>query len=179
MIEEKRGSIINISSLAANKRVRGFSGISYGVSKAGLERLTWGLAAELGQYNIAVNSLSPSAPMGKKLKPSRLTPEMEKKLPEETRAIYADDDSVVEAFSEAWSFLALQDTRGVTGQRFGSKQLADYLKANGWEAVSAYWRNKLTKAVYVPYDLPDMVYYDTMLKDTIGDAGMKIRYFRK
>jgi NAD(P)-dependent dehydrogenase (short-subunit alcohol dehydrogenase family) len=30
MIEQKRGSIINISSLAANKRVRGFSGISYG-----------------------------------------------------------------------------------------------------------------------------------------------------
>jgi citronellol/citronellal dehydrogenase len=59
MIKQKRGSIINISSCAADKRVRGFSGVAYGVSKAGLERFTWGLAAELGQYNIAVNTIKP------------------------------------------------------------------------------------------------------------------------
>jgi NAD(P)-dependent dehydrogenase (short-subunit alcohol dehydrogenase family) len=176
MKTQGKGSIINISSGSATK---GFiAETAYCPSKYGLEGLTQCLAMELHQYNIAVNSLSPSAPMGKKLKPSKLTPEMEKKLPEETRALYADDDSIVEAFSEAWSFLALQDAHGVTGQRFITKQLADYLKANGWKAATVYWSNKLTKAVYVSYDLPDMVYYDTMLKDTIGDAGMKIRYLR-
>ncbi|HUV34208.1 MAG TPA: SDR family oxidoreductase [Candidatus Desulfaltia sp.] len=177
MKNQGRGSIINISSGSATK---GFiAEVAYCPSKYGLEGLTQCLAMEFFQYNIAVNSLSPSAPEGKKLKPSRLTMSDESKLPDEIIATYADDDSIVEAFSEAWSFLAIQDAHGVTGQRFGTKQLADYLKTNGWEAAVAKWRNKLTKAVYVSYDLPEKVYYDTMLKDKIGDAGQKILYFHE
>ena len=177
MKNQGRGSIINISSGSATK---GFiAEVAYCPSKYGLEGLTQCLAMEFFQYNIAVNSLSPSAPEGKKLKPSRLTMSDESKLPDEIIAKYADDDSIVEAFSEAWSFLAIQDAHGVTGQRFGTKQLADYLKTNGWEAAVAKWRNKLTKAVYVSYDLPEKVYYDTMLKDKIGDAGQKILYFHE
>lgn len=175
MKDQGRGSIINISSGSAT---RGFvAEVAYCPSKYGLEGLTQCLAMEFHQHNIAVNSLSPSAPEGKKLKPSRLTSSEESELPDETRSKYADDDSIVEAFSEAWSFLALQDAHGVTGQRFGTKQLADYLTANGWEVAVANWESKLTKAVYVPYDLPEKVYYDTMLKDKIGDAGQKILHF--
>jgi NAD(P)-dependent dehydrogenase (short-subunit alcohol dehydrogenase family) len=175
MKNQGRGSIINISSGSATK---GFiAEVAYCPSKFGLEGLTQCLAMEFYQYNIAVNSLSPSAPEGKKLKPSRITLSEESKLPDEIRAKYANDDSIVEAFSEAWSFLAIQDAHGVTGQRFGTKQLADYLKANGWEAAVENWKSKLTKAVYVSYDLPEKVYYDTMLKDKIGDAGQKILYF--
>jgi NAD(P)-dependent dehydrogenase (short-subunit alcohol dehydrogenase family) len=177
MKTQGRGSIINISSGSATK---GFiAEIAYCPSKYGLEGLTQCLAMEFYQYNIAVNSLSPSAPEGKKLKPSKLTWGEESKLPEEIRAKYADDDSIVETFSEAWSLLAIQDASGITGQRFVTKQLADYLKAHGWDATVANWKSKLTKAVYVSYELPEMVYYDTMLKDTIGDAGQKIRYFHK
>lgn len=177
MKDQGRGSIINISSGSATK---GFIGeTAYCPSKFGLEGLTQCLAMELYNYNIAVNSLSPSAPEGKKLKPSKLTSSEENRLPDEIRAQYADDNSIVEAFSEAWSFLALQDAHGVTGQRFGTKQLADYLKVNGWSAAVANWRNKLTKAVYVSFDLPEKVYFDTMLKDTIGDAGQKVYYFNK
>jgi NAD(P)-dependent dehydrogenase (short-subunit alcohol dehydrogenase family) len=176
MKKQGKGSIINISSGSAT---RGFlAETAYCPSKFGLEGLTQCLAMEFFQYNIAVNSLAPSAPEGKILKPSRLTSRDEEKIPEELKAKYASDGSIVEAFSEAWSFLALQNARGVTGQRFGSRQLADYLKQNGWEATQAHWRNKLTKAVYVPYDLPDKVNYDTMLKDKIGDAGQKTHYFR-
>ncbi len=175
MKNQGRGSIINISSGSAT---RGFlAEIAYCPSKYGLEGLTQCLAMELHQYNIAVNSLSPSAPDGKKLRPSRLTSSDERNLSDAIRAKYADDDSIVDAFSEAWSFLAVQDAHGVTGQRFGTKQLADYLRENGGEAAVANWKSKLTKAVYVPYELPEKVYYDTMLKDTIGDEGMKIRYF--
>jgi NAD(P)-dependent dehydrogenase (short-subunit alcohol dehydrogenase family) len=177
MKNQGRGSIINISSGSATK---GFiAEVAYCPSKYGLEGLTQCLAMEFFQHNIAVNSLSPSAPEGKKLKPSRLTMSEESKLPDEIIATYADDDSIVEAFSEAWSFLAIQDAHGVTGQRFGTKQLANYLKTNGWEAAVTKWRNKLTKAVYVSYDLPEKVYYDTMLKDKIGDAGQKILYFHE
>ena len=170
------GSIINVSSGSAT---RGFiAETAYCPSKYGLEGLTQCLAMELYQYNIAVNSVSPSAPHGKILKPSRLKSTDEEKVPEALRAKYASDDSIVEAFSKAWSFLALQDARGVTGQRFVTRQLADYINSNGWEATVAYWGKKLTKAVYVPYDIPEKVNYDTMLKDTIGDAGQKTYYFR-
>lgn len=50
---------------------------------------------------------------------------------------------------------------------------------NGWEAAVTNRRNKITKAVYVSFDLPEKVYYDTMLKDKIGDAGQKVHYFNK
>ena len=177
MKDQGKGSIINISSGSAT---RGFvAEIAYCPSKYGLEGLTQCLAMEFHQHNIAVNSLSPSAPEGKRLKPSRLTLDEEKKLPDDVQSKYADDDSIVEAFSEAWSFLAIQDAQGVTGQRFGTKQLDDYLKEKGWDAAVENWKSKLTKAVYVVYDLPERVYYDTMLKDTIGDAGQKILYFNK
>jgi NAD(P)-dependent dehydrogenase (short-subunit alcohol dehydrogenase family) len=177
MKKHGRGSIINISSGSAT---RGFiAEVGYCPSKFGLEGLTQVLAMEFHKYNIAVNSLSPSAPAGKKLKPSKLTPTDESKLPEDIKSKYADDDSIVEAFSEAWSLLALQDAQGITGQRFGTKQLADYLNENGWGATITNWKSKLTKAVYESYDLPEKVYYDTMLKDKIGDAGQKILYFAR
>jgi NAD(P)-dependent dehydrogenase (short-subunit alcohol dehydrogenase family) len=104
MIEEKRGSIINISSLAANKRVRGFSGISYGVSKAGLERFTWGLAAELGQYNIAVNAIKPLNVIGTEGIVAQAPPDADKSQ-------WQTSDLMV----KACTFLAAQDAGGVTG----------------------------------------------------------------
>ena len=55
MIEHKSGSIINISSAAGNVLIKG--SIAYGITKAGLERLTLGLAREMRKHNIAVNAL--------------------------------------------------------------------------------------------------------------------------
>ncbi len=52
------GVIVNISSGAAVRT--GFLNIPYGVSKAGLDRLTLGLAAELRDHGVACVSLSPS-----------------------------------------------------------------------------------------------------------------------
>jgi NAD(P)-dependent dehydrogenase (short-subunit alcohol dehydrogenase family) len=57
MIEQKSGSIINISSVAGNVIIKG--SIPYGVSKAALERFTLGLAREMRKYNITVNALRP------------------------------------------------------------------------------------------------------------------------
>ncbi|MBU4277180.1 MAG: SDR family NAD(P)-dependent oxidoreductase [Proteobacteria bacterium] len=61
MIRQGSGSIINISSLAANDRDKGMvdTGVAYGVAKAGLDRLTWGLASEAGCHGVAVNALKP------------------------------------------------------------------------------------------------------------------------
>ncbi len=55
MIDQRSGCIINISSYAS--QTEGNWGLAYSVSKAALERLTTGLAAEVRSYDIAVNAL--------------------------------------------------------------------------------------------------------------------------
>lgn len=59
MMGRKYGHIINISSMAAVAINDPMTGLAYDVSKAGINRFTWGLAAELKEYNIAVNALMP------------------------------------------------------------------------------------------------------------------------
>jgi len=159
MKNQGRGSIINVTSKSAE--IGFVAEIGYCSSKFGIEGLTQCLALELKPYNIAVNSLGVSAPAGKTLKPTELTLDQTKKMPKEIQEKYADDESMVEAFKDAWVFLALQDGSGVTGQRIRTRDLADYLKQNGWEAAAANWRGKLTKAVYVTYDFPRSIRYQT------------------
>jgi len=171
MKKQGKGSIINVSSASA--QIGFVAEVGYCPSKFGLEGLTQCLAMELYPYNIAVNSLNVAAPEGKRLKPTELTLDEASKMPDGVRTLYADDESMASAFSEAWSFLALQDTHGVTGQRLGTKQLAEYLKANGWDAAIAKWRDKLTKAVYVTYDLPEKVRYQT------PEGGIRDFIFKK
>ena len=61
MMRQRSGSIINITALVGNLGTKsnypGF--LSYGVSKAALNRLSCFMAAELKPYGIAVNCLSP------------------------------------------------------------------------------------------------------------------------
>jgi 3-oxoacyl-[acyl-carrier protein] reductase len=154
-----RGSIINVTSKSSE--IGFFAEMGYCPSKYGIEGLTQCLAMELQPYNIAVNSLGVGAPKGFRLKPTELTLEEASNMPEEIKSKYASDESMAEAFTEIWAFLALQDSKGVTGQRFGTRQLAEYLKKNGWDAAIAMWKRKLTKAVYVPYDFPDSAIYQT------------------
>jgi len=153
------GSIVNVTSGSA---VKGFvAELAYCPSKFGLEGLTQCLALELRPYNIAVNSLNVAAPAGKALKPTSLTEAEAGAMPEEVRAQYADVDSMVKAFGDAWVFVALQDASGVTGQRLSTRRLAEELRKEGWEATVAKYRGKLTKAVYEPYDFPERVRYQT------------------
>ncbi|NQT08482.1 SDR family oxidoreductase [Candidatus Bathyarchaeota archaeon] len=153
------GSIINVTSGAA---VKGFvAEVAYCPSKYGLEGLTQCLALELKPYNIAVNTLGVAAPPGKGLKPTELTQEEADRMPVEVRARYADDESMVESFRDAWTFMALQDGGGVTGQRVSTRRLAEELERDGWDAVRERLRGKLTMAVYEPYEFPRSVRYQT------------------
>ena len=169
MRELGRGSIINVTSKSSE--IGFLAELGYCPSKFGIEGLTQCLAMELQRDNIAVNSLGVGAPSGLRLKPTELTLEEAENMPEDIKKYYADDDSMAEAFTEAWSFLALQDAKGVTGQRFGTRQLSEYLRENGWEAAVQMWGKKLTKAVYVPFDFPESVRYQT------PEGGFKERKF--
>ncbi len=57
MIENKRGSIVNISSTTGTGAAPPF--YAYGVSKAGINQITKTLARELSEFNIRVNGVAP------------------------------------------------------------------------------------------------------------------------
>ena len=61
MINKRSGKIINISSIWGNISKQGRA--AYSASKFGVKGLTLGMAAELAQYNILVNSVSPGVTM--------------------------------------------------------------------------------------------------------------------
>ena len=58
MIADRRGSIINVGSRAGNNP-KGGGGVAYSASKAAVHMLTFCLAEEVREHNIAVNALSP------------------------------------------------------------------------------------------------------------------------
>ncbi len=58
MIKQRRGKIINISSVAAVLAPEGHS--AYSASKGGLNLLTQTMAAEWGRYNIQANAVAPT-----------------------------------------------------------------------------------------------------------------------
>ena len=116
MIKQKGGSIINISSLAADEGDEGTvpTGIAYAASKAGLDRFTTGLAAEVGQYNIAVNGLKPYRVVD--------TDGMRFWLKDADKSAWQSADMMVKAAI----FLAGQDSRGTTGTVATDRQICKW-----------------------------------------------------
>jgi len=114
MVKQKSGSIINTSSRAASSRTKTTGGIAYGTAKAAIEHFTYELAADLGQYNIAVNCYYPVPPVAvpKEGLLFKLPPGLEKEK------MVGPEDMVGCAI-----FLAQQDARGVTGTVASSMEL--------------------------------------------------------
>src|SRR2546427_6449476 len=61
MIARRRGAILNVSSAASMMAVPGL--LVYGVSKAGLERLTTGVAEDVRTHGVAVNCFRIDVPI--------------------------------------------------------------------------------------------------------------------
>jgi NAD(P)-dependent dehydrogenase (short-subunit alcohol dehydrogenase family) len=92
--------------------------VAYGVAKAGVDRFTWGLATEVGRYNIAVNGLKPKAPVD--------TEGMRFWLSDEAQAQgWVTPEKIVKCAL----FLAAQDARGVTGTVATDEELC------GWHGL--------------------------------------------
>jgi citronellol/citronellal dehydrogenase len=104
MIERKTGSIINISSLAADERDEGTvpTGAAYAASKAGLDRFTLSLATEVGRHNIAVNALKPHSVVN--------TDGMRLWQPDADKSSWQSADMMIKAAV----FLAGQNSKGIT-----------------------------------------------------------------
>lgn len=108
------GAIVNISSSAAESvfsktidKIRpndlSLIGVAYGASKAALERLTTGLAAEWGRDNIAVNATKPARPV--------VTEGLQAWRPNADYSQWVGPEMMVTASL----FLATQTAEGVTG----------------------------------------------------------------
>ncbi len=126
MLDQGGGSIINVSSHAATNIFTStlsadpaagvtVMGQEYGAAKAGLERFTWGLAAELGPHNIAVNVLKPLRPV--------LTEGFKARRPDADFSTWATPEAMVKAAV----FLAGQDGRGLTGSTVTDQELVTRL----------------------------------------------------
>ena len=122
MIEQGGGSIINVSSHAATNIFSStlgedhdagiaIIGQAYGASKAALERFTWGLAAELGPHNIAVNALKPLRPVA--------TEGFRFQRPDADFSTWATPEDM----AKATVYLAAQDARGLTGAIITAEEL--------------------------------------------------------
>lgn len=59
MLKNKKGKIINMSSISGKVINKGVHGGSYDVSKAAIDGLTKALASEWAKYNINVNAIAP------------------------------------------------------------------------------------------------------------------------
>ncbi len=110
MMEQKKGSIINLSSILGTRVIEG--GVPYGVTKAAIERFTSGLAWEVREYNIAVNSLCPSYTDT-----------------EGIRLLSFDVDRAHWQKPELWGgyavFLACQDASTLTGRSLTAEELEE------------------------------------------------------
>ena len=122
MVEQGSGSIVNVSSHAADNifsstlggdHEAGIAlvGQGYGAAKAGLERFSWGLAAELGPHNIAVNVLKPLRPVA--------TEGFRSQRPDADFSTWATPEDM----AKATVYLAAQDARGLTGAIVTAEEL--------------------------------------------------------
>ena len=89
MQRQRSGSIINNGSVAGHQTGRSTSMI-YGAAKAAVNHLSKGVAMEVGEYNVRVNSVSPGA-IATGILPKALGVEVGKadQLAEEMREVYA------------------------------------------------------------------------------------------
>ena len=120
MMAQKYGHIINISSLAAITVNNPLTGLAYDVSKAGINRFTWGLAEELKEYNIAVNALMPGNTTSEGW--VMLNPDVEK-----------SDWQMPELWGKITTFVATRAPATFTGRILAADDIQPEMAAAGWD----------------------------------------------
>lgn len=119
MMAQRYGHIINISSIAAVKISQPLTGLAYDVSKAGINRFTWGLAEEMKEYNIAINAVMPrnTASEGWVM----VNPDADK-----------SDWQTPELWGRVVTFIATRDPATFTGRVLATEEVLREMTAAGW-----------------------------------------------
>ncbi|MBM4276388.1 MAG: SDR family oxidoreductase [Deltaproteobacteria bacterium] len=114
MVKQGKGSIINISALAAHWRAS-LAGIQYTASKAGVEGLTRQLAYDWGKYGIRVNAVAPTVT----LTGERVQSLWDRKNEEEKKKMLSDIPlgrlGTPEEVASVVVFLASEESSYITG----------------------------------------------------------------
>ncbi len=112
MLKQKRGKIINISSVSGHRGVPAF--VAYSASKDGVHALTRSLAIEWARYNINVNSVSPGMTMTEMMDGlMKQAPDM---LRERVKRIPLKRPNQPEDIAKAVLFLASSESDNIIGQ---------------------------------------------------------------
>ena len=112
MMEKKRGSIVNISSLQGIRSILNVPFSVYGVTKAGVIMFTRTIAVEYGEYGIRCNCVAPSTIRSPMIEPY-LQDKQAKKTLESTFPLRSIGDP--EDISGAVSYLCSDDAKWITG----------------------------------------------------------------
>lgn len=109
MVSQRRGSIVNVSSVAAQRPGRGQAG--YAASKGAVESLTRALAVELAPRGIRVNAVAPG------IIDTAMTKELQALAPDELkRRVLLRRLGTADEVARVIGFLASEDGSYVTGQ---------------------------------------------------------------
>ena len=109
MVSQRRGAIVNVSSVAAQRPGRGQS--NYAASKGGLESFTRALAVELAPRGIRVNAVAPG------LIETKMSEEIRSLAPEEvSRRILLRRPGTAGEVANVIAFLCGDEASYVTGQ---------------------------------------------------------------
>ena len=112
MMEKKRGSRVNISSLQGIRSILNVPFSVYGVTKAGVIMFTRTIAVEYGEYGIRCNCVAPSTIRSPMIEPY-LQDKQAKKTLESTFPLRSIGDP--EDISGAVSYLCSDDAKWITG----------------------------------------------------------------
>jgi NAD(P)-dependent dehydrogenase (short-subunit alcohol dehydrogenase family) len=112
MMEKKRGSIVNISSLQGIRSILNVPFSVYGVTKAGVIMFTRTIAVEYGEYGIRCNCVAPSTIRSPMIEPY-LQDKQAKKMLESSFPLRSIGDP--EDISGAVAYLCSDDAKWITG----------------------------------------------------------------
>ncbi|PWU80426.1 MAG: NAD(P)-dependent oxidoreductase [Candidatus Nitrosopolaris wilkensis] len=112
MMEKRRGSIVNISSLQGIRSILNVPFSVYGVTKAGVIMFTRTIAVEYGEYGIRCNCVAPSTIRSPMIEPYLQDKEAKKTL-ESSFPLRRIGDP--EDISGAVSYLCSDDAKWITG----------------------------------------------------------------
>lgn len=115
MMEQKKGSIINTSSIAS---VAGVANVAiYAFSKAGVAQMAKSMAVEYGPYNIRVNAIAPGLIATDMWNPSAADPETAKVMEQMEAAIPLKKVGDPVDIAKTATFLASDDAKHITGMK--------------------------------------------------------------